>query len=142
MVGEAVEDIEAQGGLNDLQARIVEHCTAHNIPLLVCMSRGKLGRALGRRVGISVVGIEMLDGCEEIWKQVRADYAVVLEERRVRALPPPAPAPSPAPPPLASTHAHALAATAAPFVPRVRVDAPAPVLMATAAPFVPRRGQE
>ena len=38
--------------------------------LLFCVFRKRLGKALGKSIRVSVVGIQSLDGAHEIWKQV------------------------------------------------------------------------
>lgn len=52
-----VEDIQSKGGLNDLQTSILNHCKNNNIPVLICMTKGTLGAAVGKRMSVSAVGV-------------------------------------------------------------------------------------
>ena len=52
-----VEDIQSRGGLNEYQISISTYCKENNIPLLICLTRTSLGKAMGKKMPLSVVGV-------------------------------------------------------------------------------------
>ncbi len=57
-----------QGGLDDAVARVLDLAQGADVPIVVTMNRRQLGRAIGRSVRVSVVGIINFDGANDEFK--------------------------------------------------------------------------
>jgi selenocysteine insertion sequence-binding protein 2 len=65
-----IEHITAAGGLEDHLQEIVKQCKRTNTFLTFAMTRNTLGKAIGKRLRVSVVAILDFSGAEELYKQV------------------------------------------------------------------------
>ncbi|CAM9934265.1 unnamed protein product, partial [Discosporangium mesarthrocarpum] len=61
-----------EGGLDEKVRDIVSEARGAGIPLVFGLSKRRLGKALGKSIKVSTVGVYNFDGAEDLWKQVRA----------------------------------------------------------------------
>eukprot|EP00743_Colponemidia_sp_Colp-15_P009150 GILK01009984.1.p1 GENE.GILK01009984.1~~GILK01009984.1.p1 ORF type:complete len:406 (-),score=71.13 GILK01009984.1:90-1208(-) len=65
-----IEKIATQGGLDDKIAEILQLCKERDVPVVYALSKGKLGKALGKPLRVSVIGIYNYDGAHELYKKM------------------------------------------------------------------------
>eukprot|EP00741_Cyanophora_paradoxa_P024044 tig00021721_g23219.t1 len=95
VVAPDIEPVAAPGGLDDILAAILAASRARAIPVVFALSRNRLGRALGKRMKMSVVGIYNPDGAHEQYREMLTLAEAAREEWAARAaVLPPDPAPS------------------------------------------------
>ena len=58
------------GSLNDQVALILERALMHNIPIVFALNKRRLGKAVGKRVKISVIGILSYDGVGPMFQEM------------------------------------------------------------------------
>lgn len=57
--------MSAPGGLDELTSELIRLCRKQQVPVVFALKRSSLGRAIGKSIRVSVVGILSFDGAEE-----------------------------------------------------------------------------
>lgn len=57
-----IEKIESKDGLDDMIQSIIKIASEKSVPIVYALSKRKIGKALGKQVKVSVVGIYNADG--------------------------------------------------------------------------------
>lgn len=70
IVSPNLEKIQSKGGLDDILSQVLEHCEKTELPIVFALGRRALGRACGKFVPVSIVGIFDYSGCEENYKKL------------------------------------------------------------------------
>ena len=68
------------GGLDDILAQLLAFCDEKKLPVVFALGRRALGRACGKYVPVSIVGIFDYSGCEEAFHKMM----VMVEDARQR----------------------------------------------------------
>eukprot|EP00041_Stephanoeca_diplocostata_P018904 m.400231 g.400231 ORF g.400231 m.400231 type:complete len:783 (+) comp21158_c0_seq4:448-2796(+) len=80
LVAPDIERIEAEGGLDDILARIINQCHEQSVPVMFCLRRRKLGRTLCKPVAVSIVGIRDYQGAQDIFHSMMERSAIAASE--------------------------------------------------------------
>ena len=152
-----IEQVEAKGGLDTFVKDIIEACAKNRedgeegieieqIPVVFALSRNKLGKALGKPMTLSVVGLYDVNGAFEEYKamlklaEAGCEAWALEQQRAAEPTPPPSPPPPPPPPPpvvvppQAEEDRRAAAEQALDLGARPQLNANAPVFFTPAAP--------
>ena len=62
IVAPDVEAASKPGSLDDQVAAVISMANAANVPVIFSMNKRRLGRAVGKRIKVSVIGILSYDG--------------------------------------------------------------------------------
>jgi len=65
IVSPNLEKIQSKGGLDDMLSQVLQWCEDHSLQVIFALGRRALGRACGKFVPVSIVGIFDVSGCEE-----------------------------------------------------------------------------
>jgi selenocysteine insertion sequence-binding protein 2 len=65
-----IEQIEAEGGLNDSVDDIIASCGAAAVPVVFALSRKKMGEVYGFRKRMSAIALLEVGGVQEVFEQV------------------------------------------------------------------------
>ncbi|WIA32847.1 hypothetical protein OEZ86_006024 [Tetradesmus obliquus] len=65
-----IEQIEAEGGLNDSVDDIIASCGAASVPVVFALSRKKMGEVYGFRKRMSAIALLEVGGVQEVFDQV------------------------------------------------------------------------
>jgi ribosomal protein L7Ae-like RNA K-turn-binding protein len=76
-------NLEPVDELIDMISQIKIECQSHEIPLIFSLSRRRMGKAVGKSMKQSLVGITNLDGVHQPWKQVVSLVESLVETRDV-----------------------------------------------------------
>ncbi|KAK9800307.1 hypothetical protein WJX73_010757 [Symbiochloris irregularis] len=71
VVAPNIEQIESEGGLDDLLASILEQAEQNAVPVVFALSRKKLGQVFGCRKKMSAIAILDAGGAEELYGQMQ-----------------------------------------------------------------------
>lgn len=63
-------NLEVVPELHSMVSALREECETREIPLLFALSRRRLGKAVGKSMKQSLVGIVNLEGVHQVWKQI------------------------------------------------------------------------
>lgn len=65
-----IEQVEAEGGLNDSVQDIITACGASNIPVVFALSRKKMGEVYGFRKRMSAIALLDVSAVQDVWTKV------------------------------------------------------------------------
>ena len=65
-----IDEGRKEGGLDDKVGQIIALAREHDVPVVFALNRRKLGKAISRKVRVSVVGILNFDGSDGVHKKV------------------------------------------------------------------------
>ena len=87
-------NVEGAGALDDAVGEILARCRANDVPVVFACTKRVLGRALGKTVGVSAVGVHSAEGAHEpvaliiaAAARLRATYRAVVDAERAAKKP-------------------------------------------------------
>ncbi|DBA75326.1 TPA: Selenocysteine insertion sequence-binding protein 2 [Trebouxia sp. C0004] len=94
VVAPNIEQIESEGGLDDLLGSILKQAEENGLPVVFALSRKKMGQVFGCRKKMSAIAILEYGGANELFHQMsalakkgRVDYMLYYSEDESNALP-------------------------------------------------------
>jgi ribosomal protein L7Ae-like RNA K-turn-binding protein len=70
VVSTDIEESRGKGGLDDVVSATIRFCRENETPVVFALTRRRLGKALGKKIKMSCVGILDPDGAHELFKPV------------------------------------------------------------------------
>jgi len=65
-----IEQIDSGGGLNEMICNIIKMCNSFAIPVVYALCKSKIGKAIGKHVKVSCLGVVNMESTEDIFKQI------------------------------------------------------------------------
>lgn len=72
IVAPNIDEGRIAGGLDEKVRDIIDLATDGEVPVVYALTRRKLGKALSRRIRVSIVGVLNFDGADGVQNKVRA----------------------------------------------------------------------
>ena len=74
-----IEPSPSEGGLDDKVEEIIKTARSFGVPVIFCLSRSRLGKALGKSMRMSACSVLMVDGVYEQFQEILALAATLRD---------------------------------------------------------------